>query len=283
MSIVGKEIRKNANSESIKEKEKRRMELKSIGLVNSCNVSCYATHLIIFFCFQKDLRKMNEDDVSEWLMLGLGITDGLDSLKVDGKAITQMSIRDLKAHMPMESALKVNRAITKASERDLMEFDPKCAEVLRAEDELRSVEGFFKVEEMSTESAEESVASAFGEEFIGRLQQLRSYVKKKYWPNLQKELNLNDDEMMIYELFLTGLGRYEYCPSKVFNPFISRIPGNFLRSRDFILRLLSVLRKLPGFEEGTYNVWSRKSAEFFKVGETYVVPSFALGTVSEEW
>lgn len=211
----------------------------------------------------------------------MDISDDLSKLKVNGKSITQMSIKDLKKHMSMESALIVNKAISKASKRDLEKFDFNYAEVSRA-DEIQPVGDIFKETKlMGTKTADESVISIFGDKFSEILQWIKRWLKKEKWTKIQKELELEDDEMVIYASFLKSVEKKSY-ESKVFRPFVSRTPSCFFKSRDFLTRFFSVLRKLPKLEEGTYCMKTRKSAGDFKIGDTYTFPSFALGFKYEE-
>ena len=212
----------------------------------------------------------------EWLRLGLDISDDLSSFSVNGKTITQMSIRDIKAHMSMESALKVTKAVIKASGRDFQEFDKNYAVVMRASDELPSVEDIFKVEQMSARSVDESIISLFGDGFAEKLTMLRENLKKEWWAEAQKMFNLTDDEMLVYLLFLKGIDDKEHA-NKIFEPFVSRIPEAFLKSGVFFAGTLSALRKLPAIRGGTYDVKTKGSVEDFRVGKSYVFPSFAIG------
>ena len=214
----------------------------------------------------------------EWLRLGLDILDDLGRFAPDGKSITQMSVRDLKAHMPMESALKVTKAILKASGRDLLDFDFSRAEVMRASDcELQSVEDLFGEEPMYGESIDESVISVLGEGFVGELRRLkRDLEEEEEWKKARKILGLAGDELLIYASFLKSVGEKE-CARKMLGPFISRTPAGFLKTRDFFARVLNVLRKLPPIGDGAYDVETRPGIGNFKVGEAYLFPSFAVG------
>lgn len=92
---------------------------------------------------------------------------------------------------------------------------------------------------------------------------------------------MDEDELLIYTLFSKSLTGKEWA-TNTFEPFISRTSAGFLKTKDYFVRLMSVLRKLPKLEEGTYEVETKTSPEDFKVGETYVFPSFARGTVFKE-
>ena len=121
---------------------------------------------------------MNEDEVLEWLKLGLDIPGVLSSFRVDGKTITQMSTKDIKLFMTTENALKVTKGILKASDRDLDKFDFDYAEVLK-KDDLQPIEQFFKDNPMNTESVDESISSVFGEKFEKKLKSIKDEAKKE--------------------------------------------------------------------------------------------------------
>ena len=224
---------------------------------------------------------MDENETSDWLNIGLGISDELDNFRANGRTIIQMDISDLKAKMPMESALKINKAILKASERDLQKFDIDYAEVSSGVDDLQPIEKFFKARPMGTEAIDESITSLFGDKFGDEVKRIKKDLEGTEWKKLQKECDLSSDELLVYASFLTSTESKDYA-DKSFKPFISRIPASFLKTKDFLVRLLGVLRKLPTIEEDSYDVKTRKSPEYFKVGETYVFPSFALGTKSKK-
>ena len=224
---------------------------------------------------------MDASRTSEWLKLGLGIFDNLDGFQADGRTIAQMSIRGLREGMPMESALVVNKAIRKAGKRDLEKFDLNYAEVLRA-GELQPIGDALKpAEGIKAKCADESVISMFGDKFIETFQRIRRRLKNERWIEAQRALELEDDEMAVYASFLASVDTNEYG-RKVFRPFISRTPAGFFKTRDFLVRLLSALRKLTALEEGVYDVRTMKGADYFSVGEAYVFPSFALGSKFKE-
>lgn len=218
---------------------------------------------------------MDEQETLEWLNLGLEIIDDLNDFRINGRNITQMSIKDLKTYMSTESSLMINNAIVKASKRDLQKFDFGYAEILKV-NELPPIEGILNGKSMSGKNADESIISLFGGKFLGVLKTLKKELWDEKCKKVQKKFSLNGDDMLVYVSFLRSITIKEHS-SKAFVPFISRTPASFLKSRDFFVRLLSVLRKFPGLEEGTYVLKTKKNIDDFKVGETYVFPSFALG------
>ena len=222
---------------------------------------------------------MNEDEVLEWLKLGLDIPGVLSSFRVDGKTITQMSTKDIKLFMTTESALKVVKGILKASDRDLDKFDFNYAEVLK-KDDLQPIEQFFKDNSMNTESVDESINSAFGDNYVEKIKLIEE-IDPKRWKRTKEQYNFTQDETIIYESFSRNITDKDYS-AKIFGPFISRTSAGFLKTKDYFVKLLSVLRKLPKPKEGTYEVETKASPEDFKIGETYVFPSFARGAVFKE-
>ena len=281
MALIQKEIRKNTNLMSVREKEKRG-KLKGVGLVKHIQHNFFAIHPLLTPISQKELRKLDENDTMEWLRLGLDISDDLNNFRVNGKTITQMSIRDLKEHMSMESALKVTKAVIKASGRDMQEFGNDYTDVMRASDVLPSVEGIFKAEQMSAESVDESIISVFGDGFSDTLKDIKDKLEEGEWIETQKRFKLTDDEMLVYASLLECSDGKKGWSRKIFEPFVSRIPAAFLKSGDFFVRALSVLRKLPTIERRSYDVKTKGSVEEFGVGESYVFPSFAVGTKFNE-
>lgn len=226
----------------------------------------------------------------------------MPDFQLDGKTLSQMSIRKLKEHMKIDSAIKVSKAISMASKRDLQNFDSKYAKVLKV-DELQPIEEFFietvpkegqipQGTEPTEESAlqktikiqrvRESVVSLFGDSFYNEYDRIERSINKQRWAQkIQKEYGLERDEALIYGTFLKTIDKKDYA-RKAFGPFISRTPGSFLKCKDYFGRLLSVLRRFPKLEEGTYEISTRHNIKDFKAGGTFVFPSFALGTKSDK-
>ena len=221
---------------------------------------------------------MDENEILEWMRLGLDITDVSDSFGVSGKTIPQVSLRDLNLFMSMESALKVTKVILKASERTSQNIEVDFAEVSK-KDDLQPIEQFFEENSLNAGSVEESISSAFGDKFDDKLKEIKKTLKEEKCVKTRKELGLSKDEMLAYEAFSESLKDKEHA-NKIFGPFITRTSAGFMKSKDFFVRVLRVLRKLPGLE-GIYEVRT-KSIGDFEVGETYAFPSFARGTISKE-
>ena len=270
LSMIKKEVKENSSIMS-KNKKKKRVMLMKTKLVNSILAN---TISFLLFIFQSDLRKMNEDEVLEWLDLGLGITDDLNNFRMDGKVLVQKTIEELTRgpqKVSMESALKIHKAISKASERDAEDFSIKHAEVLRA-DKYEPIGNFIKAGNIIYGSVWDSIKSMFGGDFLNVLKSDQASLGPK-----QSKWKLSEDEALIYESFLrsTWGGTYGH---KVFKPFITRAPADYFKSKDFLTRILSVLKKFPAMDEGTYCFLSKRSLADFKIGETWVLPSFTLGT-----
>lgn len=223
---------------------------------------------------------MNENETLEWLNFGIDIGDELANFREDGRKLTQMDIKDLKLHMSMESVLKVTKAISKASERDMQKFNFSFAEVLRV-NELPPNESILKRISKSTENVEESIISLFGDKFNDDLKKIKRELWDVKWKKMQKDFCLNEEDMLVYLSFLKCIDSKEYS-SKIFLPFISGVPASFLKAKDFFVRVLSILRKLSIVKESTYDIKANECAEYFKDGEIYVFPSFVLGTKFNE-
>ena len=222
---------------------------------------------------------MNTKEVLGWLEKGLNISDGLSSLKannVDGKTITQMDIRNLKKYMSTDSALKVYKAISVSTEKDLLSLEIENTDVVK-ECELQPLEKFFVKGTIIAETVEKSIISMFGENISGDLSELKhELVNSDELTDVCKKYKLSNEEMIIILFFVQGLVKNTYS-CKVLKPFYSRTPASFFKCKAFILRLLSVLRKLPSpTEESTYLALSKQKADFFRVGETYSYPSFGF-------
>ena len=224
-----------------------------------------------------------------------------------------MSIRKLKEHMSLDSALKVSKAISMASKRDLQNFDSRYANVLKI-DELQAIEEYFnesclaearistnfdsteaqppqKTESTKEEAlpksikiqeTKESILSLFGDDFYSEYSRIGRNLDKQEWAQqLKKDYGLSEGNLLIYATFLKTIDKKDYA-RKVFKPFISRTPESFLKCKYYLARLLSILRKFPKLEEGTYEVSTRQDIKYFKTGNTFVFPSFALGIKSDD-
>ena len=175
-----------------------------------------------------------------------------------------------------ESLLKISKAISKAGERDFYNFDIKCPKVLK-ECELQSIEKFFNGNPVKMLDVDESILSALGDGFEKELNSAKSDTRETRLKELKESYGLSDDELLVYASFLRSIGKKEYL-SKTLIPLITRTPTDFLKTKDYIIRLLSTLRKLPQIEERTYVVQTKsKERDFFKVGETFILPSFVIG------
>lgn len=217
---------------------------------------------------------MNEKEILEWLDLGLDIIDDLNNFKMNGKTLVQKTIEELTRgpqKVSMESALKIYKEIAKASERDMENFDINHTEVLR-KDECQQIGNLLKTDHIVVGSASESIKAVFGEEFLEILK-TQSYRLGQ----VRKEGYLSEDESLIYGSFVESLYTRAHW-HRAFKPFITRTPADFLKSKDYLCKFLCALKKLPVIGEGTYCFLTKRDIDDFIIGETYVLPSFGLGT-----